>query len=177
MIKGAYTYIRGTEQDDVPALAALYQGDGLRAGLLDGRREPMTPTRNELRELLTHKEVAEGGFYTVEDRTGQVLGFCSLRGVNPEAKYGEFSLLLLDPGTYAGPMAEEAGQFLFDRAFVRLGLCKVVAYCLAHERELADYLQRAGFENAGVQREVLYARGHWHDLQAFSKANPPPRAA
>lgn len=177
MIKGAYTYIRGAEVDDVSSLADLYQDTALRAGLLDGRREPIAPTRDELGELLTRKELIEGGFYTVEDLTGRVQGFCSLRGVNPEVGYGEFSVLLLDPVRYDSPIAGEAGAFLLDRAFGRLGLRKVVANCLAHERELAEFLVRTGFESAGVQREILYARGHWHDLESFARANPSHRAA
>lgn len=172
MIKGTHSFIRGTEQDDVPALAALYQNPVPRGGLLDGRREPITPTRDELRELLGRKEVVEGGFYTIEDQTGEIQGFCSLRGVNAEARYGEFNFLLLDPARYRDPLAEEAGQFLFDRAFLRLGLRKVVAYCLQHEQELADFLRRSGFESAGLQREILYAGGRWHDLEAYAKANP-----
>lgn len=173
MITGDYTFIRGTEHDDVPALAALYRSGIPRAGLLDGRREPLMPTADELRDLLSRKEVAEGAFYTVEDRTGAIRGFCSLRGVNPEARHCEFSLLLLQPASYREPLADEAGTFLLERAFVRYGLRRVTACCLAHEREFAAYLRRHGFDTAGVQRDVLHAGGQWHDLETFSRANAP----
>jgi RimJ/RimL family protein N-acetyltransferase len=171
VITGEHTFIRGTEQDDVPALSALYRADTLRAGLLDGRREPVLPTRDELRELLSRKEIADGGYYTVEDKSGTIQGFCSLRGMNSEARYAEFSLVLLDPAYYARPLAAEAATFLFDRAFTRSGLRKVVAYCLEGETELAAFLRNQGFESAGVQRDVVYAGGRWHALEALARSN------
>ncbi len=153
----------------MPAFSRLYQAGTLRAGLLDARREPVLPTRDELRELLSRKEIADGGFYTVEDRVGEIQGFCSLRGMNNEARYAEFSLVLLDPAQYASPLAEEAAAFLYERAFVRSGLYKVVAYCLDGEAELSAFLRVQGFESAGLQRDVVYAQGRWHSLEALCR--------
>lgn len=169
MITGQHTFIRGTEQDDVPALSELYRAEILRAGLLDGRREPVMPTRDELRELLSRKEIADGGYYTVEDASGRVRGFCSLRGLNPEVRYAEFNLVLLDPGYYATPLADEAAAFLYERAYIRAGLRKVVAYCLEGEVELAAFLRAQGFESDGIQRDVVFAQGRWHGLEALSR--------
>ena len=169
MIAGQHTFIRGTELDDVPAFSRLYQAGTLRAGLLDARREPVLPTRDELRELLSRKEIADGGFYTVEDRAGEIQGFCSLRGMNSEARYAEFSLVLLDPALYTSSLAEEAAAFLYERAFVRSGLYKVVAYCLEGETELAGFLRAQGFESAGIQRDAVYAQGRWHALEALCR--------
>ena len=176
MITGEHTFIRGTELDDVPTLSVLYRAGTLRAGLLDGRREPVLPTRDELRELLSRKEIADGGYYTVEDRSGTVQGFCSLRGMNSEARYAEFSLVLLDPADYASPLASEVATFLYDRAFTRSGLRKVVAYCLEGEIELAAFLHAQGFESAGIQRDAVYAGGRWHALEALSRSNGPHEA-
>ena len=173
MITGKHSYIRGTEYDDVAALSVLYLPGSLRAGLLDARREPVLPSQEDLQELLGRKEIADGAFYTVEDLGGEVRGFCSLRGMNPEARYCEFSLLLLDTEAYAGPLADEAAQIMLERAFIRLGLRKVVAYGLCHESEWAALLTRHGFVSAGIQREVLYARGQWHDLETYSRSAEP----
>lgn len=169
MITGKYTYIRGTEQDDVPALSMLYGTETLRAGLLDARREPVMPTRDELRELVSRKEIADGGYYTVEDRQGRIRGFCSLRGANAEARYAEFSLLLLDPADFASPLTEEVAAFLYERAYIRSGLVKVVAYCLEGETELMAFLRDQGFESDGTQRDVVFSGGRWHALEAMSR--------
>jgi len=177
VITGSHTFIRGTELDDVAALSELYGVGILRAGLLDARREPILPTRDELRELLSRKEIAEGGYYTIEDRAGQILGFCSLRGLNAEARYAEFNLVFLDPNDFSSPAAAEAAAFLYDRAFTRLGLRKVVAYCLEHEAELAAFLRAQGFESAGVQRDAVFAGGRWHAQEALVRMSPAPAAA
>ena len=167
VIAGQHTFIRGTELDDVPAFSRLYQAGTLRAGLLDARREPVLPTRDELRELLSRKEIADGGFYTVEDWAGEIQGFCTLRGVNSEARYAEFSLVLLDPALYATPLADEAAGFLYERAFVRAGLNKVAL--VTTQGGEADFLRAQGFESAGVQRDVVYAQGRWHALEALCR--------
>ncbi len=177
LITGTHSYIRGTESDDVHALSELYHADTLRAGLLDGRRERLLPSHEELRELLGRKEIAEGAFYTVEDTQGAIRGFCSLRGLNPEAGFCEYSLLLLDSATYASEIAEETSAVMLERAFVRLGLRKVVAHCLCCERDFAALLNRLGFTSAGVQRQVLYAGGAWQDLEAFERFAPFTQAA
>lgn len=177
MITGEYTFIRGTEQDDVPALSLLYGTSALRASLLDARREPVLPSRDELRELVSRKEIADGGYYTLEDRQGVIRGFCSLRGVNAEARYGEFSLILIDPSDYATPLAREAADFLYERAFVRAGLAKLVAYCLEGEVELMNFLREQGFESDGIQRDVVFTGGRWHALEALSRKRSAKGAA
>jgi len=171
LITGDYTYIRGTEYDDVAALSELYRADVLRAGLLDGRREPVMPSQDDLQELLGRKEIAEGAFYTIEDREGSIQGFCSLKGVNPEARFCEFSLLFIDPATYHTPIATEATATMLERAFLRLGLRKVMAYCLSEEHDFASLLKQQRFESAGIQREVLYAKGRWHDVETFARTS------
>ncbi len=172
MIRGDHTFIRGTEQDDVEALFQLYMLDEPKAGLLDARRERLLPNRDEIRDLLTRKEITEGGFYTVEGRTGAIAGFCSLRGLSTEAGYAEYSIHFGDSKAYESPVADEAHAFLCERAFVRLGLRKVLAHVLSSESALTTFLQRSGFSSAGVQREVLFAQGGWHHLETFVLNNP-----
>lgn len=172
MIRGEHTYIRGTEQDDVDALYAFYAPEYPRAGLLDGRREPLLPNRDDLRDLLTRKEIADGSFYTVEALDGEIAGFCSLRGQNAEGRFAEYSLQLTAPALYTTPVAHEAHAFLVERAFSRLSLRKVLCHALAHEEALAAFLRSVGFHSAGMQRDVLYAGGTWQNLETFVLNNP-----
>ena len=172
MIRGDHSYIRGTEQDDVEALYGLYLQDMPRAGLLDVRRELLLPNRDELRDLLTRKEIADGSFYTVEDRRGAVVGFCSLRGHSVEAGFAEYILHFVDLAHYRTPTAREAHAFLLNRAFTRLGLRKVMAHALSVEDALRDFLVENQFQSAGVQRDVLFSGGVWHDLETLVLNNP-----
>ncbi len=176
VIRGEHTFIRGTEQDDVEAMFQLYRLERPRAGLLDARRERLLPNRDEIRDLLTRKEITEGGFYTVEDRMGAIAGFCSLRGLSSDAQYAEYGLQFVDPIHYTTPLADEAHAFLCERAFVRLRLRKVIAHVLSSESAFAEFLPRIGFRSAGIQREVLFTQGVWHHLETFVLNNPTQQA-
>ncbi len=169
MIQTPYGYIRAAESEDAPALVRLYDPARPRAALLDAKREPIMPTPDDVRELLSRKEVQQGALYAVEDATGAVRGFCSVRGVNAEAAFGETALLFLDEEAYATPLAEDVLEFVLDRAFVRLRLRKLLAHAFEGETALKAFLAGHGFESNGVQRDALYTLGRWHSLEVFTR--------
>ncbi len=169
MITGAHTVIRLAERDDAPRLLEAYRGPVVRATLLDQRREPVQPTRDELEETLGAKEATRGLFYAVEDREGRVLGFCGLRGVNQEALFAEGMLLFTDAEAEAGPAGDEAAAFLLDQALSRLHLAKMMTTALDSETGLAVLLARNGFVCEGAQRQAVYSGGRWHDLQTWTR--------
>ena len=168
MITSKHAQIRATEPDDAPALFALYDVRRPRAALLDQRREPLMPTLAELREMLGMKETVNNVFFTVEDRTGAIRGFCLLRGMNQETGFGEMSLLFHEAAILAQPLAEEALTFACTRGFERMRMNKMVSNCLDGETELRDFLLRHGFISDGVQRGVLFSQGRWHNLESLS---------
>lgn len=172
MITGEHTVIRSADPDDAPAMHALYTAPMRRSALLDTRREPIRPTVDELREALASKDAMKGNFFAVEDRTGQILGFCVLRGSSREAGYGEFNLLLHDLALYRAPLADEVFRFAHARAFERMRMRKLIAHGLDSETELALYLLRCGFECNGTQREVFFGDGRWHNLCTYSLFAP-----
>lgn len=176
MTVSAHTRIRAAESDDAAGLLAVYDPRTPRAALLDIRREPVMPTCDELAEMLSGKEAARGQFYAVEDGTGALLGFCGLRGVNQESLFCEVMALFLDEESHHSPAGDEVADFLLERAFVRFNLQKVIATCLETEKGLRELLVRAGFESAGVQREVLYSGGRRLDLESLTRRRPetPP---
>lgn len=176
MVTGEHTYIRTADPDDAAAMRQLYAGEAPRSALLDARREPILPTEDELREALSTKDAMKGNFFAIEDRAGVVQGFCVLRGASKDAAYGEFGLMLLDEAALEGPIAEEAFRFAYQRGFERLRLRKMLAHCLETETALRAFLVRCGFVSTGVQREVFYGRGRWHNLETFSLFSPELRA-
>lgn len=169
MIQTPHGYIRAAESEDAPALVRLYDPARPRAALLDAKREPIMPTLDDVRELLARKEVQQGVLYAVEDAVGIVQGFCSVRGVNTEAAFGETALLFLEDETYATPLAEDALDFVLERAFARQRLRKLLAHGLEGETALKTFLLGHGFESNGVQRDVLYSLGRWHCLEVFTR--------
>jgi RimJ/RimL family protein N-acetyltransferase len=169
MIRGRCSVIRTAEQDDAAALHAAYTKNGPLACLLDQRREILFPNLDEVRETLgRRKELEQVPVYAVEDLDGIVRGFCSLRGVGREVSYSEFIIMLIDAAKLETPLAGEAFEFLAGRAFRQMGLNKIVSHALDDERILREYLVRCGFRSDGIQREVVYTEGRYHNLEAFT---------
>jgi len=168
MITGANAVIRTAEPDDGAFLKAFYDPALPRSCLLDQRRELIVPTLDEVREVLAQKEQGRSVFYAVEDLEGQVRGFCSLRGLNQEAGYSEFIVILVDDADFGRPLATEVFEFLTRRAFYDVRLNKVMTHALGCEAAYRAYLLRHGFKSDGVQREAVFTLGRWHDLEAFT---------
>lgn len=177
MITCEHCIIRTAEQDDAAALRRLYDTTRPRSALLDRRREMLVPSVDELREVLNHKEAKRGVFYAVEDRTGVIRGFCTVRGIHPEAAYAEFVVMFHNDADYDLSLADEACSFLTDRAFRLMRLNKVTAQCLDCEAAYRDFLVRHGFRTDGVQRDVFFTLGHWFNMESLSLLQAEHEAA
>lgn len=100
-----------------------------------------------------------------------VRGFCSLRTalqVRDATFYAELVLLLHDDADYGSPLAEEVYEWLHNSAFVERRFNKLIIHCLDGETVLRNWAVSKGFESNGVQREVLFTLGRWHNIEALS---------
>ncbi len=168
MISGAHGHIRQADADDAAALCACYRSGDLRASVLDGKREPLEPSLDELRETLGRPEVGPGLFYAAEDLQGCVRLFCALRRAPFEARFGEFVVFYGEESELEQPIAGEMMAFIHRRAFTEMNLRKLTAHCLTIEERLAQFLRSHGFVGQGIMREAYYARGRWHDFEALA---------
>jgi len=169
MITLDHAVIRTADSDDAYAILQLY-GGAPKAAYLNRKREIVLPTVDELRETLSSpKDPSSAQFLVVEDRSGEVRGFCALRGNPQQTAYGEI-LLLFD--SYEAPECSEALGYLCRQAFQEKRMHKVITQCLEDETPLRDLLIANGFESNGVQRHVLYAQGCWYNLETFSLFAP-----
>ncbi len=176
MIQGLHTSIRTAELDDLGMLSQFYDPERPRSLYLDRRCEVYCPTKDELREMLTRPDVrASLGFLVVEDAEGVIRGFCALRGITQEAALADMLLGFLAPLDFATPVAEETFAYLKRRVFTELRLEKLMARCLDFESEYRQFLMQQGFTSDGVQREVVYAMGAYHDLESFTLVKQPER--
>ena len=172
MITTDEAYVRSTDPDDASTLIQLYAWDKPCCALLDKRREPLLPTVDELREILASPEAVKGAFHTLEDGTGQIRGFCCLRGLSQELSFCDISVLPLEVGHLSFPCLEAGMQFVMARAFEHYGVQKAMTHILSHESELRAFYERHGFQSAGVQREALFTQGRYHDIEALVCWNP-----
>ncbi|MFA7693500.1 MAG: GNAT family N-acetyltransferase [Candidatus Hydrogenedentes bacterium] len=167
MILGTHTRIRFSEGEDASFYRNLYLTNEPKAALLDARREYGMPVRHEIEELLRKSESSRAYLFTVEDLEGQRRGWCGLRGLNVEAGYCELFLVFRSDEEFLTPMADEALAMLLYRAFQQLRLNKVLVFSLKRESGLQQCLMKQGFRSCGIQRDVLYSGGTWHNLNTF----------
>ena len=168
MITGQHSCIRTTEPDDVATLQRLYTRPLPSASLMDRRREPIQPTRDELRELIRREDAQAPGLYTVEDHAGEIQGFCMFRAGSQDLAAAQTMVLFLDDATYDSPIAEEVFDHFAREAFVRKRLNKMVAHCADYEEALRRFLLRKGFVSDGVQRDVFFGGGRYHGIESLS---------
>jgi RimJ/RimL family protein N-acetyltransferase len=171
MISGTYTVIRSAEADDAAAMWRLYDPKRPRSFLLGPTREVMIPTQDEMREILGRRDVVQGSFFTIEDRAGEIRGCCVLRGAKSESEFAEVVVALNNDDEYATPLADEVIAFLEKLGFVDKKLNKLVAHCLSNETQYRAYLARHGFLSDGIQRQMVYTRGQYFDLESLSLFN------
>ncbi len=172
MITGEHAVIRTAEADDAYELKRLYDPFRPSSSMLDRARDMTIPTLDELRELLTRKDKQAGALYTVENKRGEIRGLCGIRGIHQDARYGELLLTLFSDEDFESPLADEVFDFLYERAFQEKRLNKMSAHCLEDEHALRNFLLRKGFQSNGVQRDVLFTRGEWLDLESLTLFGP-----
>jgi RimJ/RimL family protein N-acetyltransferase len=168
MIVGDEAVIRAAEVDDAPLLWRLYDASKPRSFLLGHAREVLIPTRDELHEVLTRKDLLSGTLFAIEDKEGTIRGCCALRGASRDAFHCEVAVALVDESDYGTPLADEAMEFLKYSGFRERKLSKLMGHCLVRETDYRAFLVRHGFESAGVQRDMVYTLGRYFDLEALS---------
>ena len=168
MITGEHAVIRSAEPDDAFALWRLYDPAHPRSFLLGPGREIMIPTIDELREMLGRRDIVQGAFFAVEDKTGEVCGCCVLRGGKTESEYAEVVIVFGDDTYYASPIAEEVFQFVLRTALIEKKLNKLQAHCLSTEQPYRAFLDKRGFTSDGVQRDMVYTKGRYFDLESLT---------
>lgn len=168
MITGEHAVIRSAEPDDAFALWQLYDPAIPRAFLLGPSREIMIPTIDEVREMLGRRDIVLGTFFAIEDKTGEVCGCCVLRGSKSESDYAEIVMVFGDDRLYESDLAEEVFQFILRTAFVEKRMNKLQSHCICTELAYRAFLAQRGFESDGVQRDMIYTKGRYYDLESLS---------
>jgi len=168
MVTGSFSVVRTGELDDARDLMQLYDPSYPRTFLLDGRRELQPATIDDLREVLSRKEIKSGPFYVIEDLEGIIRGVCSLKTPSQEAGFSEAMFALIQEADYASSLAAEVMAFLKQTAFLEKRLNKILAQCLENETGLMELLLREGFTHNGTQREAVFTLGRYYNIETFT---------
>ena len=169
MITGDHTVIRASESDDAESLWALYDPKRPRAFLLGPTQEILIPTVEELRTLLSRREaIQQGAFYIVEDLTGAVVGCIVLRAAMGDSPYAELVVALASEDAYATPVGDEIIAFVQRQAFTVKRRNKITTHCLGTEKAYRTYLVSHGFTSDGLQEQIIYTQGRYHDMETLT---------
>jgi RimJ/RimL family protein N-acetyltransferase len=77
-------------------------------------------------------------------------------------------LALIDPEEYQTPLAADLLAFIANLAFVERRWRKLLCQVLDTEKEYCDFLEAQGLELSGVQRQIVFTQGAYHDLYTYS---------
>lgn len=118
-------------------------------------------------------------FFIFEQETDALVGGVALsnvrRGVSQSGSIGYWM-----GESYSGRgYMSEAVRLLLSFAFDTLGLHRVEAACLPHNRASRRLLAKLGFREEGLARRYLCINGRWQDhvTHAILRDDPPSRAA
>ncbi len=168
MITGVSGAIRTADLDDAAAIVEIANPPVARSIFFDVRREVQTPTFNDICEMLRSKELKRTPMYIVENEGGEVRGLFLLKGSNQSAFYSELVCAFIEPEDYRSPMAEEALEMIKHMAFVDHARHKILAQCLDCEEDFRGLLLHSGFALDGFQRQAVFARGRYNNLETYS---------
>lgn len=164
----------------VPDMTDYEQWAGLRALSRDFLTpwEPVWPandlTRTAFRSRIRQywRDIDEDAAYPyfIFDAQGEVLvGALTLSNVRRGvAQTGTLGYWIGLPHARRGYMTS-AVRLAVDFAFRHLGLHRVEASCLPHNRASIDLLQKCGFEHEGLARGYLKIAGEWRDHLLFAR--------
>ena len=164
----------------VPDMTDYEQWAGLRARSRDFLTpwEPVWPandlTRTAFRSRIRQywRDIDEDAAYPyfIFDAQGEVLvGALTLSNVRRGvAQTGTLGYWIGLPYARRGYMTS-AVRLAVDFAFRHLGLHRVEASCLPHNRASIDLLRKCGFEHEGLARGYLKIAGEWRDHLLFAR--------
>jgi RimJ/RimL family protein N-acetyltransferase len=107
------------------------------------------------------------GFTIVENRTGQILGSCSIRVDSPVHRNGSMGYWIRTSRTKQG-FASETAALLARFGFAQLGLIRIEIIVAASNRASQRVAEKVGALREGLLRNRLLVRGKKLDAYVFS---------
>jgi RimJ/RimL family protein N-acetyltransferase len=163
LLVGEKVRLRGTREDDLPALAAAMMDPAIRAT----QSNTATPhseaaARSVIAEWSANKSIDVG--FSIETLAGtpELVGHVGLFGASVKDRCGTVGIVLLRPYLGRG-YGTDAVRLIVGYGFRELGLHRIQLDVLSfNARAIAAY-RKAGFVEEGRRREAIHHDGHWYD--------------
>lgn len=109
-----------------------------------------------------HKRTTDVVF-AIETLTGEFIGVMGLHNINLVNGTATTGALIGDANYRGKHYGRDAKMLVLYHAFQILGLRKVCSAVKAFNKPSREYLQKSGYEQEGIRKEMFYYEGEYHD--------------
>ena len=164
MLRGKLVYLRGLERDDLKLLHEMQNDEEVMewARFRPDHMVSMEALEKEYDGELKGNSATRRTFAVVEQETGRVAGWCSVRWGRPFHTSADIGLALGREFRGKGAGAEVV-RLLTELAFGQYNMHKVELFTRADNAAMIKSAEKNGFKVEGRIRETLYFNGRFHD--------------
>ena len=152
--------LRPVEKDDKEFLRNLVQHPEVRNTL---GRAPKPANLKEQEDYVEEISEDEDAAYFLIEYQGEKAGTISLHGIENEYGRGEFGISI-HPDLQGLGIGTKAVQMIVQYGFDTLNMHKVRGGHLEHNPASRRVMEKAGFQEEGVERDYKYVDGEWKDV-------------
>jgi RimJ/RimL family protein N-acetyltransferase len=163
LLVGERVRLRGTREDDLPALAAALMDPAIRVTQSNtAAPHSEAAARSVIGEWAANKGVDVGFSIETLAESPELVGHIGLFGADVKDRCGTLGIMLLRPHLGRG-YGTDAVRLIVSYGFREVGLHRIQLGVFSfNARAIAAY-RKAGFVEEGRRREAIHHDGHWYD--------------
>ena len=164
LLRGKTVYLRGLERDDLKLLHRMQNDEELMewARFRPDSTVSMEALEREYEDELKGHNPTKRTFAVVDEKTGKVAGWCSIRWWRPFHTSAEVGVALASEFRGKG-IGAEVTRLLTGLAFDQYNMHKVELFTRGDNLAMIKSAEKSGFRVEGRIRETLYFNGTFHD--------------
>ena len=164
MLRGKLVHLRGLERDDLKFLHQMQNDEEVMewARFRPDHMVSMEALEKEYEQELKGNSPTRRTFTVVENGTGKLVGWCTIRWWRPFVTSAEIGLALVKAARGKGAGAEVTG-LIAGLAFDQYNMHKVELFTRADNAAMIRSAEKHGFRIEGRLKETLYFNGKFHD--------------
>jgi RimJ/RimL family protein N-acetyltransferase len=164
---GDQVRLRGTRDDDLPALAATLMDPAIR---VTQSRVAAPLSEATAREMISEWAANKGhdvGFSIETLEASELVGHVGLFGIDAKDQSGTVGIMLVRQHLGRG-YGTDAMRLIVGYGFRELGLHRIGLNVHAYNARAIAAYRKVGFVEEGRQREAIHRDGHWYDSVQMS---------
>ncbi len=161
MLSGEKVYLKLVEFDDIPNRVKWINDPEVQNTLVYDIPTSLSKTTEWYKKTIMDNTRREFSIFT---KDGENIGFCGLINYDIKAKKAEFHFLIGNKSYWNGGYGTETCKLLMEYGFEELGLNKIYAYYLLHNKGSCRVFEKLGWIKEGLFKEEIYGHGKLWDV-------------